>query len=491
MKAVIMRPFTVLLLLSCLLSAQQAKTSGALRPNIIYILADDLGYAEVGFNGQKLIKTPELDKLAAGGMTFNSHYCGNAVCAPSRCSLMTGRHPGNAFIRANSPGFPNAQTPIPLESETLGKISKRAGYNTAIIGKWGLGGMFPNGEQSPGHPLKQGFDYFYGYLDQRRAHNYYPDFLWKNEEKVFINKKGEEKNYSHDLMTEEALSWVSQQSADTPYFLYLAYCIPHTKYQVPDQGDYKEKDWPERFRIHAAMTSRMDRDIGRLIQKLEDLGQLENTLIIFNSDNGAHGQMGSEEFFDTSGELRGIKRSLYEGGVRSPMIASWKGKIQPGSTSDHLSAFWDMLPTFSELTGEAVQGEHDGISMVPTLLGTEQKEQHPYLYWELYEKKPNRGVRMGKWKGVITNLTESDEIELYDISDDTGEVKNIAAEHPEVVKKIRDAMEESHHPSKFWVVDKSPFYQVDEALKFFGLPRSAAVRAPKAGKKGQKKAEKN
>lgn len=452
--------------------------NGALRPNIIYILADDLGYGEVGYHGQKKIKTPELDKLAAGGMIFTSHYCGNAVCAPSRCSLMTGRHPGKAFIRSNSPSFPLGQTPIPADSETLAKLTKRAGYNTAIIGKWGLGARFPDGTRSPGHPLNQGFDHFFGYLDQRRSHNYYPDYLWNNDDKVQLDNKGGQKNdYSHDLMTADALRWVQQQSADTPFFLYLAYCVPHVKYQVPDQGQYKDKRWKAHFRIHAAMTSRMDRDIGRLVDQLEKDGQLENTLIIFNSDNGAHGQQGSAAFFKTSGQLRGIKRDLYEGGVRSPMLAYWKGTIKPGSTSDHLSAFWDMLPTFSELTGQPVEGEHDGISMVPTLIGKGEQQKHPYLYWELYEKKPNRGVRMGKWKGVISNLRKSAAIELYDVTADIGEQKNLAAEYPEVVERIKRAMEESHVPSKLWTVSESgPTYQVKEALKYFGLPESLRRR---------------
>ena len=283
------------------------------QPNVIYILADDLGYGEVGYNGQKMIKTPELDALATGGMRFTDHYCGNAVCAPSRASLVTGKHPGHAYIRANSPGYPVGQTPIPANSETIGKLMKRAGYTTACIGKWGLGGF-----HNSGNPNKQGFDYFYGYTDQRKAHEYYPEYLWKNDQKVMLdNANGKQNDYSHDLLTQEAFKFVNNHQAK-PFFLYLAYTIPHVKWQVPDLGQYAEKNWPEKMKIQAAMVTRMDRDIGQLKRLLEKLGIAEETLILFNSDNGAHGQGGTLDFFKTSGDLKGKKRSMYDGGVRSP-----------------------------------------------------------------------------------------------------------------------------------------------------------------------------
>ncbi|MGD7652190.1 MAG: sulfatase-like hydrolase/transferase [Verrucomicrobiales bacterium] len=421
----------------------------AAKPNVIYILCDDLGYGEVGYNGQQKIQTPELDSLAAKGMRFTAHYCGSSVCAPSRCSLMTGRHPGHAYIRANSPGYPNGQTPIPADSETLGKLMQRAGYKTACIGKWGLGGEKPDGTLNYGFPTKQGFDYFFGYCDQRKAHNYYPDFLWRNDEKVQLGGKV----YSHDLMTEEALGFVTENK-DRPFFLYLAYTIPHTNYQVPELGQYEGKDWPKNMKIHAAMTSRMDRDVGRLMRLLEELKLAENTLVMFNSDNGAHGQHGSEKFFNTSGGLRGIKRSMYEGGVRSPMFAYWPGTVRAGTVSDHMSSFWDMLPTFSELTGEPVKGGTDGISMLPTLLGQpERQKKHEFLYWELYERVPNQAVRIGKWKGVVVDRRKGQKIELYDLSADGGEQQDVADRYPEVVEGIRKKMNEAHVPSPLW--DKS------------------------------------
>jgi arylsulfatase A-like enzyme len=429
------------------------------KPNVVYILCDDLGYGEVGYNGQKMIQTPELDGLAAQGMRFTAHYCGSSVCAPSRCALITGKHPGHGYIRANSPGYPDGQTPIPADSETLGKLMKRAGYTTACIGKWGLGSPW-----NSGNPNQQGFDLFFGYCDQRKAHEYYPDFLWRNDKKIQLDGK----QYSHDLMTEEAFKFV-RENKDRPFFLYLAYTIPHTKYQVPDLGQYRDKDWPENMKIHAAMTSRMDRDVGRLNRLLEELGLAEDTLLMFNSDNGAHGQHGSEKFFNTSGDLRGVKRSMYEGGVRSPMFAYWPKTIAAGTVSEHISASWDMLPTFAELTGEPFHGETDGLSMLPTLLGKPaQQKKHKYLYWELYERTPNQGVRMGKWKGVVSDRRKGQHIELYDLSADEGEQQDLADEFPEVVERIRNAMNAAHEPSPFWSKDNKPLYDAEAACKVTG-----------------------
>ena len=462
-----------------------AAVAVAEKPNVIYILADDLGYGEVGYNGQQMIKTPELDAMAAGGMKFSNHYCGNAVCAPARCSLMTGLHPGHAYVRSNSPGYPNGQTPLPEGTETVAQLVKRAGYTTAIIGKWGLGGVLkdePNPVLNSGHPNKQGFDHFFGYLDQRKAHNYYPDHLWRNSEFVKLDNPGGawgkgNNDYSHDLMTEEAIRWITNNQ-EKPMFLYLAYCIPHTHWQVPDLGAYADKDWPEeRFAIQAAMVSRMDRDIGRIKRLLKELGLAENTLILFNSDNGAHGRGGTREFFDTTAGLKGKKRMMTEGGVRSPMIAYWPGKIAAGSHSDHLSAFWDFMPTMAELTGEKMKTRTDGISMLPTLLGASEKQRkHDYLYWELYEGRPNCGVRMGKWKGIVRDRRQGMDIELYDLEADEFEEVNVAALHPEMVECILNAMLESHEPSPFWDKANKPLYHAAAATELNGvepLPRKS------------------
>ena len=451
--------FTFLLLAAvCQLWSQK-------QPNVIYILSDDLGYGEVGYNGQKMIQTPELDRLAANGMRFTDHYCGNAVCAPSRASLLTGKHPGHAYIRSNSPGYPDGQTPITEDTETLGKLMQRAGYKTACIGKWGLGSF-----NNSGNPNTQGFDLFYGYTDQRKAHNYYPEYLWLNGEKQFLdNGKGKQHDYSHDLFTEKAISYI-KENKDAPFFMYLAYTIPHLKWQVPDLAQYKDKDWPEKMKIQAAMVSRMSKDIGTIANLLEELGIDKNTLIMFNSDNGAHGKGGSLEFFQTSGALRGIKRKMYDGGVRSPMFAYWPDSIEAGVTNDHISAFWDMLPTFSELTGEPIKGETDGISMLPTLLGKQKKQkQHHYLYWELYEGKPNCAVRYGKWKAVVLDRRNGLNIELYDVKVDPSELVNVAKKFPVVVREIVAMMQKAHVKNAFWDVDNKPLFNAAAAAKKNGV----------------------
>ncbi len=442
----------------CVGSVVCAFGAGDRKPNVVYVFCDDLGYGELGYNGQEKIQTPEVDKLAGQGMRFTAHYCGSAVCAPSRCILMTGQHAGHAYIRANSPGYPDGQTPLPANTETLAKLMKRAGYATACIGKWGLGSPW-----NTGGPNKQGFDFFFGYCDQRKAHNYYPEFLWKNEKKIQLGGK----KYSHDLMTDEALGFI-KKNKDNPFFLYLAYTIPHTAYQVPELGRYEDKDWPDNMKIHAAMTSRMDRDVGRVSRLIEELGLAEDTLIMFNSDNGAHGQAGSGKFFKTSGDLRGFKRSMYEGGVRSPMFAYWPGTIKPGTENDHISASWDMLPTFAELVGEPVKGPTDGISMLPTLLGKPGQKKHDYLYFELYEGRPNQAVRMGKWKGVVLDRRKGQKVALYDLSTDEGEQTDLADEFPEVVERILKAMNEAHRPNPFWSKDTKPLYNAAAACEVTG-----------------------
>lgn len=473
--------FLKYMLLFCLLAVPTLASETA-KPNVIYILADDLGYGEVGYNGQELIQTPELDALAAEGMTFTAHYAGSAVCAPTRGSLMTGLHTGHAYIRSNSPYYPNGQTPLPEYTETVAKLLKRAGYATAVIGKWGLGGVVEDVENpvlTTGHPSKQGFDHFFGYLSQSRAHNYYTEYLWRNTEIVPLdNGRGNGNNdYSHDLMTEEAVGWIKEQK-DQPFFLYLAYCIPHVKFQVPELGIYADKDWPdENLKIQAAMVSRMDRDIGRIRRLVEELGLAEDTLIIFNSDNGAHAQGGTKEFFDTTGGLKGKKRYMTEGGLRSPMLAYWPGTVPAGTTSDHISAFWDFLPTMAELTGESIRGRTDGISMLPELRGQPTKQaKHDYLYWELYEAgRPNCAVRMGKWKGIVLDRREGLNIELYDLSLDEFEQDDVSAQFPEVVDRIRRAMLEAHEPNLFWDMNNDPLFNYEAACRLNGVEPLASA----------------
>jgi arylsulfatase A-like enzyme len=436
------------------------------KPNIIFILADDLGYGDLGCYGQKTIKTPNIDKLAEEGMKFTDHYAGSTVCAPSRCCLMTGLHTGHALIRANG------NVPLRPSDVTVAELLKRKGYTTGIIGKWGLGEP-----ETTGIPNKQGFDYWFGYLNQRHAHNYYPSYLWRNEEKYELKNQvnhvigGRDRTpggvatkrveYSHDLMAKEALNFV-EKNKDRPFFLYLPFTIPHANneagnkgMEVPSFGQYADRDWPEPQKGHAAMiTTRMDGDIGKLMALLKRLDIDKNTIVMFSSDNGPHKEGGGDPaFFKASGPLRGYKRALYEGGIRVPMIARWPGKIRAGSKSSHISAFWDLLPTCCELAGSDIPDDIDGISMVPTFLSRRrQQKKHEALYWEFHEQGKKQAVRMGKWKGVRLNVAKNPAgpIELYDLKNDIGEKNNVADRHPEIVAKIGKYMKASRTPSEHW-----------------------------------------
>jgi arylsulfatase A len=403
------------------------------KPNIIYILADDLGYGHLGCFGQTEIKTPNIDRMAAEGMKFTNHYAGSAVCAPSRCVLMTGLHTGHCYVRGNRPLPVEGNVPIPANSQTIPKLLKKAGYATAAIGKWGLG--YPGSE---GDPIKQGFDHFFGYNCQRQAHSYYPAHLWRNDKKVILkgNLGGKQQEYSHDLLTAEALEWI-QKSNRKPFYLYLPYTIPHAKFQVPDLGIYADKPWSKTKKAIAAMITRLDGDVGRILRLVKELGIEKNTLVVFTSDNGSAGGALANEF-NGSGTLRGTKGSMYEGGLRVPFVARWPGKIKAGTVSNHVCSFQDMMATFAEMAGVDIPGPTDGISILPTLLGKDEQNKHDYLYWELGGKS---AVRMGKWKAVVG---KKGDFELFDLSKDLGEENDIAAQHPELVKKIKVLMKASH-----------------------------------------------
>jgi len=408
------------------------------KPNMVYILADDLGYGHLGCYGQKEIQTPNIDRMAEEGMRFTDHYAGSALCAPSRCVLMTGLHTGHCFIRNNKRLPVEGNVPIPADSQTIGKVLQRSGYITGAIGKWGLG--YPGSE---GDPVKQGFDHFFGYNCQRQAHSYYPDHLWRNDKKVMLqgNADGGKQDYSHDLLTAEALEFF-RENHNRPFFLYVPYTIPHAAFQVPDLGMYADKSWGQVKKAIAAMITRMDRDIGKILGLLKKLQMDRQTLVIFTSDNGcAGGEL--LKSFNGSGILRGQKGTLYEGGLRSPMIARWPGMIAPGTVSDHVCGFQDMLVTFSDLGRAAVEKETDGISMVPTLLGKNDQKTHPYLYWELKDK---RAVRMGRWKAVKTKET----IELFDLYADISEKNDVSRQHPDIIAKMSRIMEEAHEDSAFF-----------------------------------------
>ncbi|UCE08688.1 MAG: arylsulfatase [bacterium] len=446
-----------------LLGTSCFKKDNLKKTNIIFILADDLGYGDLSCYGQSKFNTPNIDRLAVEGMRFTDHYAGSTVCAPSRCSLMTGLHTGHAYIRGNSAN--GKRISLRPQDLTVAEILKQAKYTTGVIGKWGLG---LNG--TTGHPNKKGFDYWFGYLNQRHAHNYYPEFLWKNEERYSLNGNKLTKpsadgsgisikkiQYSHDLFTREALSFI-EHNKNGPFFLYLAYTIPHANneagengMEVPSDTPYSDKDWPQQQKNLAAMITRMDGDIGKIIKLLKNLGIDNNTIVFFSSDNGPHKEGGvNPNFFDSNGILRGIKRDLYEGGIRVPLIIRWPGKCKAGSISNHISAFWDFMPTAIEIAGGEVPKNIDGISFVPTLLGEEHEQQkHDFLYWEFHKKKiTNQAVRMGDWKGVHHGRDMP--LELYDLKMDIGETKNIAEKHPEIVFKIKEYMKTARRESEYW-----------------------------------------
>lgn len=441
--------------LGCASASSQGSRAGRRRkPNIVFILADDLGYADLGCYGQTKIKTPNIDKLAEEGMRFTQHYSGNPVCAPSRCTLMTGLHTGHSQIRGNKQvggdegwvlgATTGGQWPLEEGTVTTGKILQKAGYKTGAFGKWGLGRVGTTGE-----PSKQGIDYFYGYNCQRQAHTFYPNHLWRNDKVEWIkeNEDGQKKVYSHDLICEEALKFINRNK-DNPFFLYVPSTIPHVALEVPEDAldEYKGK-WPDPpydgkkgyiphenpRACYAAMVSCLDREVGRIMALLKEFDLDDNTLVIFTSDNGPTYAGGADsDFFDSNGPLRGLKGSTYEGGIRVPFIARWPGRIEPGSTSDHVSAFWDFMPTCCELLGVEPPDGIDGISMLPTLLGrTRRQKKHELLYWELGGKQ---GIRMGDWKAVRNRPGEK--IELYNLAVDLGEQKDVADENPEIFKKM-------------------------------------------------------
>jgi len=427
-------------------------------PNVIYIMADDLGIGDLGCYGQQFIKTPGIDKLAANGVRFAQHYAGCTVSAPSRCSLITGKHTGHAFIRGNK-GVVNDEGdrfdyPLANDEITVGEIMKNKNYTTACIGKWGLGG--PNTE---GHPNNQGFDYFFGYLGQANAHRYYPQFLFENNTKINLDKKV----YSHDLIMEKALHFIDE-NADKPFFLYLTPTIPHADLIVPNNelfdydGMFLEKPFPgggytaqpKPKATFAAMVSRLDRDVQRVMDLLEEKGIMENTIVIFTSDNGTHREGGHDPFeFNSNGSFRGNKRDMYDGGIRTPFIVHWPDKIKKGTVSYHVSAFWDFLPTLCELTSQQVPIGIDGISYLSELTKEREQFRHEFLYWEFHEQGGKQAVLKDNWKLIKLQVDkpEKTKYELYNLTNDPSEQLDAALQFPEKVKELDLLIQAAHIPS--------------------------------------------
>jgi len=423
-------------------------------PNVVFILADDLGYADLGCYGQKKIRTPNIDRIAAGGMRFSQFYSGSPVCAPSRCALMTGYHTGHAQVRDNlqvggEEGWKlgstiGGQWPLAEGTFTVAHLFKKAGYVTGAFGKWGLGRVGTTGD-----PQKQSFDHFFGYICQRQAHTYYPNHLWRDGEIFWIeeNKDGAERVYSLDLIAAEALKFV-RANRDKPFFLYVPFTIPHVALQVPEDSLAEYKDlWPDppydgkrgyvahpRPRAcYAAMVTRMDKYVGQITGLLKELGLEENTLVIFSSDNGPTNAGGSDAaFFESAGPLHGLKESVWDGGIRVPFVARWPGRIKPGSESDYVGAFWDFLPTCAELLGVQPPEDVDGISILSVLLGRpDRQKKHEYLYWELGGQQ---AVRLGDWKAV--RLKPDEAIQVFNLTKDIGERIDVAGQNPDVVARV-------------------------------------------------------
>ena len=439
-----------------------AENSVSGQPNIIFIMADDLGYGDLGCYGQKRIATPNIDQLSKTGMQFSDFYAGSTVCAPSRCVLMTGYHTGHCFIRGNG------KESLRPQDVTVSEVLKNAGYSTGMFGKWGLGNV-----GSTGLPAKQGFDDFFGYLDQTHAHNYYPTFLIDNDKRIPLKNVAESEGqygqgvakekveYSHDLIMDRAFEFVDT-NRKKPFFLYLPLTIPHANNQaknkgmeIPDYGIYATKDWPEPQKGHAAMITKMDTDVGRLMKMLDDFGIRDNTIVFFTSDNGPHREGGNNpDFQNSNGPLNGIKRALTDGGIRVPMIVNWPGKIKAASKSKHIGAFWDIMPTFAEIAGasKSVPSDVDGISFLPELTGKSDQQQHKNLFWVFFEGKGARALRKGNWKAVQQPIHSA--VRLYDLSTDIGETANLAAKYPEVVQQMVAGMDSEYTPMPRWQFPK-------------------------------------
>ncbi len=432
------------------------------RPNIILIVADNLGYGVLGSYGQKRILTPDLDRMAGQGIRFTHAYCGGTVCTPSRCALMTGMHTGHNRLRGNKALWTNRfrgkEVSLEPEDITIAEILQQTGYKTGGFGKWGLGGT-----GTTGHPNDQGFDVWFGYLDQLHAHSFYPHHVWDNRQEIFLlrNLGGRKEEFSHDLFTERGLSFI-ERNRDGPFFLWMAYVLPaldnelwrHTGIgvEVPEYGTYQDKPWPGFARGFAAMVTRLDRDVGRIMALLKELGIDEDTIVFFCSDNGPLREAGHDpDFFDDNGPFRGVIRDMYEGGLRIPMLVRWPGRIKPGQVSDYAWALWDFLPTAAEIAGVSPPSGLDGVSILPLLLGKPQQDRE-FLYWESHERGSfAQAVRMGVWKGIRLGGF-GQPIELYNLKEDEGEQVDVSSQYPAIVKKIADIMKNARTDSALFPI---------------------------------------
>lgn len=458
-------PLPLLFFSSAGRSAQVGNSENT-KPNIIYILADDLGFGDLSCYGQPVLLTPNIDKLAAEGIRFTRHYAGSTVCSPSRASWLTGKHTGHTSVRGN---FPDQM--VGDHENTIAKILKKSGYTTGIIGKWGVGHPLPTDD-----PAKKGFDFSYGYINMYHAHNHYPEFLYRDgvKEKIQGNKlarnsdgtnpwskmpegtgvSSERNSYATDLFEKEAIQFI-QQNKDIPFFLFLSLNIPHANnenvrngMETPTYYEFGSKEWPEPEKGMAAMIRKLDETVGSIMKTLHEAGIDKNSIVLFCSDNGPHSEgRHSSGFFKSSGVFKGQKRDLYQGGIRVPFIVRWPGNVQSGSVTDHISAFWDVLPTFCEIAGVPIPTDTDGISFLPTLLcNRAEQKNHPYLYWEFHEGKGKQAVMADDCTLIKNNAKETPVYELYNIGSDISETKNLLEQYPEITSRLKSYIKQAHTP---------------------------------------------
>lgn len=479
-KLTYLLPALLFIFFSCKTQTGKDGNKGELatKPNIIFILADDLGYGDISCQGQTNFQTPNIDQLAAEGMTFTQHYAGSTVCSPSRSVLLTGQHTGHTPIRGNRKYKDVGNWPLPAEALTVTEILKQKGYATGAFGKWGLG--YPG---STGDPNNKGFDEFYGYNHQTLAHNYYPAYLNHNQDTVWLkeNEGTGEGTYAPIPIHEQALKFI-EDNQNQPFFIYYPSVIPHAELFAPevymqkyrgkflpeknyigsDEGHPRYKtggygSQPESHAAFAAMVNLLDDQVGEIVAKLKELGIDDNTLIVFSSDNGPHLEGGADpDYFDSNGPYKGYKRDLYEGGIHAPMIVRWPGKVKASSSSDHISAFWDFLPTVTEIVGAKMPENIDGISFLPTLLGKGEQEKHDYLYWEFHERNGRLAIRQGNWKLIRYDLLlpEKTTTELYNLVKDPGEENNVTEENPEITRKLLNLMGSARTHSEIFTFEK-------------------------------------
>lgn len=447
------------------------------KPNVIFILADDLGYGDLRCTGQKFFETPNIDRLASQGMFFSEHYAGTAVSAPSRSSLVTGLHTGHTPIRGNREVLPEGQQPLPGDTYTVFDLFKSCGYATGVFGKWGLG--YPGSE---GAPENQGVDDFYGYNCQRLAHNYYPYYLWHNSGKVMLkgNEGKNEKEYAPELIHKEAVRFIEKHK-DRPFFMMYTTTIPHAELRLPDElnsykgsidekgpfvgvddgpqyknGGYGSQQYPHA--AFASMIAALDAYVGDIVRVVDSLGLGDNTMIIFASDNGPHREGGADpDFFNSNGIYRGYKRDLYEGGIRTPFIVKWPSRVKAGTVSGHISAFWDFMPTMADVLGVELQGETDGISYLPSLEEKGTQKEHDYLYWEFHELGGRKAVRKGDWKCVVNNVLKGGKPELYNLKNDPSETEDLASQYPEIVSEMETILKNARTESDIFKFESFPY----------------------------------